>query len=109
MFTSLRSLRSRLWLSYAFVITVALTIVAIVLFVFLVRNPVLTRQIQQQLKTVQNMIVADPQAYLDSPDAFQRIARDNKVRVLVFSSKREMLLDSNQADPSLPSPRRNFR
>ncbi len=105
MFTSLRS---RLWLSYAFVITVALTIVAIVLFVFLVRNPVLTRQIQQQLKTVQNMIVADPQAYLDSPDAFQRIARDNKVRILVFSSKREMLLDSSQADPTLPAPRRNL-
>ncbi|MEP7137734.1 MAG: HAMP domain-containing sensor histidine kinase [Chloroflexota bacterium] len=105
MFTSLRS---RLWLSYAFVITVALTIVAIVLLVFLIRNPVLTRETQQQLRTVQNMISADPQAYLDSQAALQRIAQDNKVRVLVYSSKREMLLDSNQADPSLPSPRRNL-
>jgi len=105
MFTSLRS---RLWLSYAFVITVALMIVAIVLFVFLIRNPVLTREIQQQLKTVQGMIVADPQAYLGSQDALQRIARDNKVRVLVFDSKRKLLLDSNQNDVSLPPPRRNL-
>jgi len=105
MFTSLRS---RLWLSYAFVIAVAITIVALVLFVFLIRNPVLTRELQQQLKTVQSAIVADPQAYLDSPDALQRVAKDNKVRVLVFSSARKLQLDSNQAAPSLPAPRRNL-
>ena len=105
MFTSLRS---RLWLSYAFVITVALTIVAIVLLIFLIRNPVLTRETQQQLKTVQNMITADPEAYLSSQAALQRIAKDNKVRVLVFSSARAKLIDSNQNDPSLPSPRRNL-
>jgi signal transduction histidine kinase len=105
MFTSLRS---RLWLSYALLITVALIIVSIVLFVFLIRNPVLTREVQQQLKTVQNAIAADPLGYLNSPDALQRVAKDNKVRVLVFSSAREKLLDSNQNDPSLPAPRRNF-
>src|SRR5574338_1656105 len=101
MFTSLRS---RLWLSYAFVITTAITIVALVLLVFLIRNPVLTREVQQQLKTVQNAILADPQAYLDSQTALQQVARDNKVRVLVFSAAREKLLDSNQADPPLPPP-----
>jgi signal transduction histidine kinase len=95
-------------LSYAFVITVAITIVALVLFVFLIRNPVLTREVQQQLKTVQSAIVANPQAYLNSPDALQQIANDNKVRVLVFSSVREKLLDSSQADPALPPPRRNL-
>ena len=104
MFTSLRS---RLWLSYAFVITVALTIVALVLLVFLIRNPVLTRQLQQQLKTVQSLIAANPQEYLDSPDTLQRFAQENKIRVLVFSSARANLLDSNPNDPSLPPPRRN--
>jgi len=102
------SLRSRLWLSYAFVIAVALTIVALVLLVFLIRNPVLTREVQQQLKTVQSAIVSDPQAYLSSQAALQRVAKDNKVRVLVFSAARKLLLDSNQADPSLPAPRRNL-
>ena len=105
MFTSLRS---RLWLSYAFVIAVALTIVALVLLVFLIRNPVLTRQLQQQLKTVQGLIAANPQEYLDNPDALQRVVKDNKVRVLVYSSARVNLLDSNPNDSSLPSPRRNL-
>ena len=105
MFTSLRS---RLWLSYAFVIAVALTIVALVLLVFLIRNPVLTRETQQQLKTVQNLIAADPQTYLNSQAALQKIAMDSKVRVLVFSSGRVKLLDSNQNDPVLPAPRRNI-
>jgi len=105
MFTSLRS---RLWLSYAFVIAVALTIVALVLFVFLIRNPVLTRQLQQQLKTVQGLIAEDPQTYLDNPNTFQRFAQDNRVRVLVFNSARQNLLDSNPNDPALPSPRKNI-
>ena len=105
MFTSLRS---RLWLSYDFVIAVALTIVALVLFVFLIRNPVLTRQLQQQLKTVQGLIAEDPQTYLDNPNTFQRFAQDNRVRVLVFNSARQNLLDSNPNDPALPSPRKNI-
>jgi signal transduction histidine kinase len=105
MFTSLRS---RLWLSYAFVIAVALTIVALVLFVFLIRNPVLTRQLQQQLKIVQNLILASPQDYLDQPDTLQKFAQENKVRVLVFNKARINQLDSNPNDSPFPSPRRNL-
>ena len=48
MFTSLRS---RLWLSYAFVIAIALSIVAIVMLIFLIRNPFASREIQQRLRT----------------------------------------------------------
>ncbi len=44
MFTSLRS---RLWLSYALVITVALSVVAGVLLAYLFRNPLLSRQTQR--------------------------------------------------------------
>ena len=105
MFTSLRS---RLWLSYAFVITVALAIVALVLLVFLIRNPALTRQLQQQLKVVQKLISDSPQEFLDNPDILQRLARENNVRVLVFNTARVNLLDSNPNDPPLPPPRRNL-
>jgi len=105
MFTSLRS---RLWLSYAFVITVALGSVALVLLVFLIRNPALTRQLQQQLKVVQKLISDSPQEFLDNPDILQRLARENNVRVLVFSTARVELLDSNPNDPPLPPPRRNL-
>ena len=104
MFTSLRS---RLWLSYAFLIAVALAIVALVLLIFLIRNPVLTRQLQQQLRIVQSLISANPQEYLDNPDALQKLAQENKVRVLLFSAARVNLWDSNPDDSPLPSPRRN--
>ena len=105
MFTSLRS---RLWLSYALLITVALTIVSIVLFVFLIRNPALSRQTQQQLKTVQSLIVENPQAYLKDPNSLQKLAQENAVRVLVFNQARKVLLDSKPEAAALPYPRRNL-
>jgi two-component system, OmpR family, sensor kinase len=104
MFTSLRS---RLWLSYAFVITIALCLVLLVLFAFLLRNPVLSRQAQQRLRTAQNLISANPQQFIDNPGFLEQIAQTYSVRILVFNSARELLLDTNPNDPALPFPRRN--
>ena len=103
-----KSLRARLWLSYAFLITIALTIVAVVLLVFLIRNPLLTRQAQQQLKTVQNLVTASPKKFLDDPAALEAVARENEVRLLVFNSGKKLLFDTNEGDPQLPFPRRNI-
>jgi signal transduction histidine kinase len=104
MFTSIRS---RLWLSYAFVITVALCLVLIVLFVFLLRNPVLSRQTQQRLRTAQSLITANPQQFIDNPRSLEQITQTHNVRILVFNSARELLFDTNPNDPALPFPRRN--
>ena len=104
MFTSLRA---RLWLSYAIVITIALGIVTIVLFTFLIRNPLLTRQTQQKLRTAQSLILANPQEILNDDNSLERITQAQNVRVLVFDSARELAFDSNPDDPQLPSPRRN--
>ena len=105
MFTSLRS---RLWLSYAFVITIALGIVAIVLFVFLIRNPLLSRQTQERLRTAQSLITSNPRDFIDNPDSLERLTQTHEVRVLVFNSARELVFDSNPNDPGLPFPRRNL-
>jgi signal transduction histidine kinase len=105
MFTSLRS---RLWLSYAFVITIALSIVAIVLLAFLLRNPFASREIQQRLMTTQNLIAAAPQKFLDNPGSLQEITGTNNVRVLVFNSARQLVFDSSSNAPPLPFPRRNL-
>lgn len=105
MFTSLRS---RLWLSYAFVITIALGIVAIVLFVFLIRNPLLSRQTQERLRTAQSLITSNPRDFIDNPDSLERLTRTYGARVLVFNSARELVFDSNPNDPGLPFPRRNL-
>jgi len=105
MFTSLRS---RLWLSYAFVISVALSIVAIVLLVYIARNPVLSRQTQQQLSAVRDLIAENPQRIISNQEALTNFAQENDVRVVVFNAARELLFDSNPQQPELPFPRRKL-
>ena len=105
MFTSLRA---RLWLSYALVTTIALSIVTMVLFVFLIRNPVLSRQTQDRLRAALSLIVASPQDFINDPDALERIKQTYEVRVMVFNSARDLLLDSNPNGVQLPFPRRNI-
>jgi signal transduction histidine kinase len=105
MFTSLRS---RLWLSYALVITVALSVVAGVLLVYLFRNPLLSRQTQQQLIAVRDTILEAPQRFVNDPDLLAEISRANNVRVIVFSAAREIDLDTDPEKSQIPFPRRNL-
>src|SRR4030095_4624367 len=72
------------------------------------RNPVLSRQTQQQLKSVQNIITIRPQEFLDDAAALQQLAEEHNVRILIFNTARQLLLDTNQAAGSLPFPRRNL-
>ncbi len=104
MFTSLRS---RLWLSYAFVIAIALSIVLIVFLLFLIRNPVLSRQAQQRLKTVQSFIVGAPQDFIGNPQLLGDMAHTYDVRVLLFDSSRSLIFDTEPNSSALPFPRRN--
>jgi signal transduction histidine kinase len=104
MFTSLRS---RLWLSYALIITIALTIVAVVLLVFLIRNPVVSRQTQQQLRTALSLITENPRGFINDPASLDGVAQTYNVRVLVFDSSRQLVSDTNPQDAQIPFPRRN--
>lgn len=104
MFTSLRS---RLWLSYAFVIAVTLGVVAFVLLAYLIRNPLLARQTQRQLTTVRDLILTAPQRFVNNPDLLGKIARSNNARVIVFDSSRATLIDTSPEKPQIPFPRRN--
>ena len=104
MFTSLRS---RLWLSYAFVITIALSIVVIVLFLFLIRNPLLSRQVQEQLRNAQSQITATPRQFIDNPQSLAQVAQTYDVRIFVFNANRDLVFDTDPDAPPLPFPRRN--
>ena len=86
MFTSLRS---RLWLSYAFVITIALSIVAIVMLIFLIRNPFASREIQQRLRTAQSLIVATPQKFIDNPNSLEEITQTYNCLLYTSPSPRD--------------------
>ncbi len=105
MFTSLRS---RLWLSYAIVITIALGIVTLVTLAFLIRNPVLSRQTQERLKAAQNSVLANPDQFIENPSALAQIKQTYNVRLVMFDSGRNLIFDSNPNDPKLPFPRRNI-
>ena len=95
------SLRSRLWLSYALLIVTALGVVAIVLILFLVRNPVLYRQTFVQLRAADGL-VADP-----STSQVNLIAQALNVRILTFSPGGAVLSDTDPASPAVPLPSRS--
>ncbi|WKZ45045.1 MAG: HAMP domain-containing sensor histidine kinase [Anaerolineales bacterium] len=105
MFTSLRS---RLWLSYAMVITLALGIVIVALLVFLIRNPGLYRETTQRLRNVQTQLTDSSRGILADTAALQRIAEANNVRLMLFDSSRALTFDSNPEQPSLPFPRKTL-
>ena len=102
------SLRSRLWLSYALIIAIALSVVAIVLLAFLIRNPALSRQTRQQLTTVRDILLEAPQRFVNNPGLLGDISQANNVRVIVFDQSRDVVMDTEPDKPQIPFPRRNL-
>jgi signal transduction histidine kinase len=105
------SLRSRLWLSYALLIVTALGVVAMVLFVSLLRNPVLYRQTTERLKAVQT-VVADrengPRSQPISVTA-QKASSTFDVRILLYSKDKQLILDTySDQKPPLPFPEKKL-
>lgn len=105
MFTSLRS---RLWLSYALVITVALGIVLLVLLIFLIRNPFLSREVQGRLRTVKSLVTATPRKFIGNPQLLAEIAQTYDVRVLLFDANRDLVFDTASDASALPFPRQSL-
>ena len=102
------SLRSRLWLSYAFIIVTALGVVAMVLFFYLLRNPLLYRQTTERLKAVQAVVLERESQSQPVSVAAEKASRTFNVRVLLYSKDRQLILDtySNQEVPlSFPEQR----
>jgi len=99
------SLRSRLWLSYAFLIVTALFVVAIVLFLYLLRNPFLYRETIQRLKAVETVLLTRDSPSIES--AMEKAARSFDVRIVLYSPKRQVIADTAGAgESSLPLPRK---
>ncbi len=101
------SLRSRLWLSYAFLIVTALSLVAVILFVSFLRNPILYRQTTEKMKAVQTVLMEReslPQAQSISISA-KRAALVFSVRILLYSTEKQLVWDtSSGTEVPLPFP-----
>jgi signal transduction histidine kinase len=99
------SLRSRLWLSYALVILGALFVTAVILAIYLIRSPLVFRQATARLRAVESVILAG-QTDLDSlsQPALQKALQINdktfNIRILVYTSNREVLADSRSGSAS---------
>lgn len=103
------SLRSRLWLSYALLVVTALGIVALVLFIYLLRNPFLYRQTNERLKAVQAVVMEREDQSQSISDAAQKASREFDVRVLLYSMDKQLILDTSSGQEiSLPFPQQRF-
>jgi signal transduction histidine kinase len=108
MFTTLRS---RLWLSYALVISIALGVVSVVLIVYIIRNPLIYRQEAARLLVVQNLILRDREKWINlRPENIQTYIENQAesigTRILVFDVSRQLVADSSSSEfPGLRFPR----
>jgi two-component system OmpR family sensor kinase len=107
----LRSLRTRLWLTYLILIGVSLCIILGAITLYLVRNPIEVRQSIQRLKLISVIIVQRSNALINLSDpqlidAIERVDNTFNVRVVIFDAQGNRIADS-RADSlsrlSLPS------
>ncbi len=102
------SLRSRLWSTYVLLALVILLVVALGLFIFLIRNPVADRQDYLNLERVMATLIRRTdtlQILQNRPVEYaQRIDSVADVRVLILASDHSLLVDSRQESAASIGP-----
>jgi signal transduction histidine kinase len=105
----LSSLRSRLLLTYALLIGVVLCVVGLALILFILRNPIIDRQVYARLESIAEFVMQQGAIQSASrerlEEAIQRIDQQANVRVLILSATGEMLLDSRADEAVVLSPK----
>jgi signal transduction histidine kinase len=105
MFTSLRA---RLWLTYAVIIILILTILGVSTFVYIIRNPLIDRQALVRLDAAKTMIQRqlNDRAILtrDRQAVLERIGDSFEIRLILFDGTQELLLDSQPDESSVIWP-----
>ena len=96
------SLRSRLWLTYALTIVTALLVVAVIFVVYLLDNPLIYRQTRLKLVAAAETLLVSQAEWAHLPPeqlqtALTARAEELGVRLLVVTSKRKVLIDSQAA------------
>lgn len=105
MFTSLRA---RLWLTYAIVVGVVLSVIGVALIFYLIRNPLEYRQAFIRLRLVSTIILQQSERLDNLPPGLlqtfvERADKAYNVRVAVQNSQGRTLVDS-RADTAGPLP-----
>ena len=100
------SLRSRLWLTYVSLVVTALSVVAVVLLIYLWRNPIIYRQTYERVQAAQKLIVARSFNALKETDRnmLDWTADNFEVRALIFSPGGDLLRDTLPSAESISLP-----
>ena len=96
------TIRSRLWWSYLLVTLSALSIVAVVLFIYIIQNPSTYRQASARLTVVAALLRKNESTLADLSTSeiqtrIERVAQTYDVRILIFNKKRLALVDSQSS------------
>ncbi len=97
------SLRSRLLLTYIFIIGVALGVVAIVTLIYLSRNPAQVAQARIHLQAAVETLARrsrefDVSSQVHLENALQRADEAMDVRIMIYTPEGELLIDSRSAE-----------
>ena len=101
------SLRSRLWLTYALVISVILGILAFGLFVYVVRNPSVDRQAIQKLDVAAQVVlrrIGEDTSFTGRKQELQNTSEYFSVRIIIFRPDRSSLMDTDKDASALDWP-----
>ncbi len=102
------SLRARLWLTYAIIIILILSILGVGIFLYVIRNPFIDRQAIGRLDTALAIIQRQLNERGTSPREnqvyFGRISESVSVRLLLLNPERKLLFDSEPDSASIIWP-----
>jgi signal transduction histidine kinase len=93
------SLRTRLWWSYTFVTTAALSVVALVLVIYIIQNPSTYRLASARLTVVAALLRKNEASLSSSNESvilntIQKADAASSVRIIVYNRKRQVVADS---------------
>lgn len=90
------SLRARLWFTYALLVFTALSVVAVVLLAYVIRNPPAYRQTFERVRAAQKLILARSSNILKETDRnlLEWTAENFEVRVIVYAPDGTILRDT---------------
>ena len=99
------SLRARLWLTYAILILLILSILGIGIFVYIIRHPLIDRQALGRLDAALTVIQRQINERSILPREYQqylnRISDSLAIRLIVFSPEKDTILDSEPESPAI--------
>jgi len=105
MFTSLRA---RLWLTYAIIILLILSILGLGVFVYVIRNPVIDRRAIQKLDVsltiIRRQLIDRSLPLSESQEYLNRISESLSIRLMLFSPERKLILDTEPQESTIQWP-----